>query len=504
MKINQLKGGVMLSYGTQLVHILTGLLYTPVMLRLLGQSEYGLYQLVFSVVSYLSMLSLGFGSSYMRFYSRYKAKGDEDNVAKLNGMFLIIFTVISVICVLCGTVMLANVKAIFGNGLTPSELSTARILLALMVINIAASFINSVFTNNITAHEKFIFQRVVELLKAIFNPFLTLPLLIMGYGSVAMVSVTTFLTFFVLFLNISYCVKKIKIRFSFKQLDFSLLKEMWIFTSFIFIGIITDQINWSIDKFLLGRMIGTVVVAVYGVAGQLNSLYLSLSSSVSSVFIPRVNMLIAKKEDNKALTTLFARVGRIQFLILGLIISGYIVFGKEFIAIWAGQGYDDSYIIGLFLMIPVTVPLIQNLGIEIQRAKNLHKMRAIVYLLVAISNIFVSILCIQRWGTKGAAVGTAISLIAGNIIFMNIYYHKKVKLDIIYFWKEILKIMPAVVLASLIGFLIKNYVNIDGIIGLSINIIAYAAVYIILIWTIGMNKSEKALISGPIKKILKR
>ena len=97
---NQRKAGIIISYTGQLVHILTGLLYTPVMLRLLGQSEYGLYQLVSSVVSYLSLLSLGFGASYMRFYAREKANGDKDGIARLNGMFMLIFGAISVICIL--------------------------------------------------------------------------------------------------------------------------------------------------------------------------------------------------------------------------------------------------------------------------------------------------------------------------------------------------------------------------------------------------------------------
>ena len=95
--ISERKAGVLISYAGQAVKIMVGLFYTPVMLRHLGQSEYGLYQLVYSVVSYLSLLSLGFGSSYMRFYSRFKARKDEEAVAKLNGMFLLIFTALSVI-----------------------------------------------------------------------------------------------------------------------------------------------------------------------------------------------------------------------------------------------------------------------------------------------------------------------------------------------------------------------------------------------------------------------
>lgn len=137
MSIDQRKAGVLLSYMGEVVKILVNLIYTPIMLRLLGQSEYGLYQLVYSVVSYLSLLSLGFGSSYLRFYSRYKAQKDEDGVAKLNGMFMIIFCLISLICVGCGIVMLANIRSIFGTGLTENEYVTARILMGLLIMNLA-------------------------------------------------------------------------------------------------------------------------------------------------------------------------------------------------------------------------------------------------------------------------------------------------------------------------------------------------------------------------------
>ena len=46
---------------------------------------------------------------------------------------------------------------------------------------------------------------------------------------------------------------------------------------------IIDQVNWNVDKFLLGRFRGTVAVAVYGLAAQLNSYYMSLSTAISSV-----------------------------------------------------------------------------------------------------------------------------------------------------------------------------------------------------------------------------
>lgn len=504
MKINQRKAGVILSYAGEIVKILVNLIYTPIMLRLLGQSEYGLYQLVYSVVSYLSLLSLGFGSSYLRFYSRYKAQKDENGVAKLNGMFMIIFCSISVICVLCGSVMIGNIRGIFGTGLTNAEYETARILMGMLIINLAMTFPNSVFNCSITANEKFLFQKFLILLQNIFSPFLTLPLLIMGYGSVGMVSVTTFLTFVLLLSNIFYCFKKLHIRFEFKKFQAGLLKEMWVFTFFIFLNQIIDQVNWSVDKFLLGRFAGTTAVAVYGVGGQINTMYQQFSPSISNVFVPKVNRIVAESNDNNQLTKLFARVGRIQFIVLDLILSGFIFFGYPFVKMWAGEEYGASYAVAILLIVPVTVPLVQNLGIEIQRAKNMHKVRSIVYLFIAIANVFVSIPLIKLMGPAGAALGTAISLFAGNIIFMNWYYHARIGMNMIYFWQEIAKFIPALIAPCVVGIAIMKFVNITGPVKLGVFAGIYAAVYGLSMYFLGMNEEEKQLVMGPIRKIIRK
>lgn len=504
MKVSEKKAGVILSYTGQIVKILVNLLYTPIMLRLLGQSEYGLYQLVYSVVSYLSLLSLGFGSSYMRYYSQFKAKNDDDEIARLNGMFLTIFTVLSVICVICGLVMLSNIKGIFGEGLTDNEYHTARILMMLLVVNLAMTFPNSIFNCAITAHEQFLFQKLLILLQNLFSPFLTLPLLIMGCGAIGMVSVTTFLTCLTLITNIFYCKRKLHIRFSFYGFKLSMLKEMWVFTFFIFLNQIIDQINWSVDKFLLGRISGTSAVAIYGVGGQINSMYLEFSNSISNVFVPKVNRIVAENDDNNQLTRLFTRVGRIQFIVLALILSGFIILGKPFINVWAGDGYDVSYAVTLLLIVPVTVPLIQNLGIEIQRAKNMHKARAVVYFAIAIANVFISIPLIKLMGPAGAALGTAISLFAGNIVFMNWYYHARIGMNMLYFWKEIARFIPALIAPAIVGILIMRFAHVSGLLHIAIYAVIYAAVYCSSMYFFGMNAEEKQLVMGPIRKNLRK
>jgi O-antigen/teichoic acid export membrane protein len=504
MKVNQLKAGAALSYISMGLGYLVSIIYTPIMLRLLGQSEYGLYNLVASVVAYLGVLNFGFGSAYMRYYSRYKIQDDREKIATLNGMFLIIFSFIGLIAVIAGTMLAMNTEAIFGSELTVTELSRAKILMMILVINLAISFPNIVFTSHITANEKFVFHKLVQMIKIVANPFVVLPLLILGYGSVGMVIATTFLNFTIEVINAVYCIKKLKMRFSFKNFDFKLMREMTVFSSFIFMNLLIDQINWNVDKFILGRFHGTISVAVYGLAAQLNNYYLSISTAISSVFIPRVHRLVATSDNNNELTNLFTRIGRIQFIILSLIASGLIFFGRPFINMWAGKNYDDSYPIVLLLIIPVTIPLIQNIGIEIQRAKNMHKFRSWVYFFIALGNLGLTIPLAKRYGGIGAAIGTASALIIGNGFIMNWYNHVKVGLDMKFFWKQILRFVPALIAPVLAGILINSIFNLYNI----FYFLGFGIIYVIIfcgsIWFVGMNQYEKDLIGKPIRSIVRR
>lgn len=504
MKINQLKVGAALSYISLGLGYIISIVYTPIMLRVLGQSEYGLYNLVASVVAYLGMLNFGFGSAYIRYFSRYKINTDRENIAKLNGMFLIVFSLIGVITVLAGLVLVSLTDKIFGSQLTNGELYIAKILMAILVMNIALSFPNIVFNSHITANEKFIFQKILQMIKVIVNPFLVLPIIFLGYGSIGMVVVTTVLNISIEIANIIFCFNKLKMQFKFKNFDFSLMKEMTVFSSFTFLYIIMDQVLWNVDKFILGRFWGTTTVAIYSLSAQLSTYYISLSTAISSVFIPRVNNIVFSSDDtkgNKELTELLIRVGRLQFILLSLILLGLIFFGQAFIAVWAGENYNESYTIAILLIIPVTVPLIQNLGIEVQRAKNMQMFLALVYVFIAIFNILISVPLAKQYGGVGSALGTSIALIIGNIIIANLYYHYKIGLNMKKFWIEISGLVPALIPSILLGvglFLLVDLYNIKYFIIFGL---LFAIVYFCAMWCFGMNNYEKDLILKPINRI---
>jgi len=253
---------------------------------------------------------------------------DDDAVGRVNGLFLVVFLVIGAVAVAAGAALTANAGLVLGDKLTTQEIRTAQVLMALMTFTVSISFPASVFSSFVIANERFVFQRTLSLARVIVTPALTVLALLAGHRSVGMAAVAAGVAVIVAAIDIAYCLGRLKMRFSFRGLDLSLLREIAVFSSFIFVNMVVDQVNWNVDKFILGRVGGTTLVAVYAVAAQLNSYYMSLSTTVSSVFVPRVNNMVAVADDNNALTELFARVGRIQFLVLGLIASGLVVFGR--------------------------------------------------------------------------------------------------------------------------------------------------------------------------------
>lgn len=500
--LNQKKLGLVLNYIAQAVHIISGLIYTPIMLRILGQSEYGLYQLVASVVSYLSLFSLGFNSSYVRFYARYKSKNDINGEAALNGLFLLLFSVMAILCIGCGLFMVENINHIFGNGLSENEYEIAKVLLIIMVFSMAISFPSSVLDCQITAHEKFIFLNAIDFLQKILNPFIALPCLLLGYGSVGIVTVSFCLTLMKFIISLFYTRNKLHVRYDFKNLDITIFREVSAFTFFIFINQIVDQINWNLDKFLLGRICGSISVGIYGVASTIYNMYTNLANSIKTVFVPQVNFVVAKQDSDKEVTELFIKVGRIQMLLILLVFSGFLFFGKVFIELWAGNGYEESYYVTILLMAPMIVPLSQCLGVEIQRAKNLHQMRTIVYSCMAILNLVISIPLIKALGAIGAAFGTAIVVIIGNCIFMNIYYQKKIGINIVLYWRSMSRFFIGFLIISFIGVLI-NILRIKiSWISFFVEIFIYSILYLFVFWFVVMNNYEKNIIKKIINKII--
>ncbi|MDU2693461.1 MAG: oligosaccharide flippase family protein [Intestinibacter bartlettii] len=500
--VNQLKVGVIITYISLLIGNIIPLVYTPIMLNIMGKSEYGLYNLSNSVVGYMSLLSFGLGSTIVKYVTDYISIKDKEGEEKIIGLFIKIYSILFFICIVIGIILSLNVDRIFSKSLTLNELAKMRILVMLMAINTGISFPLSVFSAIIISHQKYIYNKLISLLSTIFVPIANLIVLYMGYASIGIVISTTILNIIFGIINIWYCGEVLQIKPNIKDTDYSILKGMIIFSFFIFLGEVVNMLYWATDKVIIGKYIGTAAVSVYSIGATFNTYLGSFASAIGSVLFPKVNIMVNNDSSREDLSNLFIKVGRLQYLIISLILLGFSIFGKEFIRLWAGLEYSDSYIIALLTMIPVAVPLIQSTGISILQAKNMHKFRSIMFLFIAILNLILSILWVKNMGIVGCAIATCLAYTIGPVIIMNWYYWKKVKLDIVSFWKNILKMtIPYLIISLMYVVFIKKYMILINWTGLFTGIIIYTTMYAVVTWLFVANDYEKDLIGQPLNKI---
>lgn len=500
---SQRKSGAILSYLAILLNTLIQIVYAPFLIRMLGQSEYGLYSLVSSIIGYLTILDLGFGNAIIVYTSKYKSQGKIEEEKKLHGMFFVIFLIIGLIAGILGIILFLNVGKIFGETLTENEILKAKAMMLILSVNLVITFSFSIYSSILSAYERFTFKKIIAILNSILKPLIMLPLLFIGCKSLTLIIIISILNIFTCLSNYLYCKKKLNIIIKFNGFDKKIFKVIFGYSIFIFIGEIVDKINWSADQFILGAVSGTIAVSIYSVASQLNNMFISFSSIMSSIFLPKISKMVATKVDDKKISDEFVKIGRIQFFIIFLMASGFVVLGKNFITLWAGDSYIESFYVALVLILPLCVPLIQTLGLSIMQAKNKYKFRAIITFIMSIINIIVSIFLARRYGPLGAAIGTSISLIVCNIVILNIYYYKALKLDIFKFWKEIFKqIIPfSIPIAIIIAF--KLITKLDGWSGIIISGGLYTIMYGLTSYFIVMNEYEKELIKKILIKIKK-
>ena len=323
------------------------------MLRMMGTSEYGLYSIAASVIAYLTILDLGFGNAIVRYTAKFRAEGKIEEQYRMFGLFFLLYCGIGLLALAIGGALCWNAENFFGASMSTYEIGRSKIILLLMVVNLAITFPFSLFGSIITAYEKFIFLKMVLIARIILNTATMIVLLNYGYKAVAMVAVTTIFNLLSLGCNYWYCKGKLNIKLIFGKFQWSFLKEVSVYSFWIFLSTIMDCIYWNSGQFMLGIFAGTTAVAIFAVAIQLQQMYMGFSTAIYGVFLPKVTAMTATNSNEQAISDLFIKIGRIQYCVMILVLTGFFLFGRQFIRLWAGTSYDEAYIIALLLFIPL-------------------------------------------------------------------------------------------------------------------------------------------------------
>jgi len=500
-KVNQLKAGVLLSYINLAIGSIIPMIYTPIILRMLGQAEYGLYSLSHSITGYLTLLNFGLGGTMIRYIAKYRASKEKEKEKEIIGLFFVFYCILAVVVAIVGVVLAENASPFFGGALSADEVSRLRILIYIMTLTTVITFLSSVFSSAILAHERYIFERSVNIIVTIGAPTLHLVVLFMGFGTVGMAMCGIGMTSLCFPIYVWYTAKRLGLRPRFVRVEKSLVWEVLGFSFFVFVGSIVDMLFWATDKVILGALIGTVAVAVYNIGGTFNTIVSQLSQTISGVLTPKITGMVVLKNDKQELSDLFIKVARLQFIVVALAVSGFVAFGRPFLNLWAGEEYEGAYMIALLTLLPLVIPLTQNSALSIVIAQNKHRFRALVYLAIAVLNVISTWLIVPYMGGTGAALCSCVSYLLGQGLVMNIYYHKVTGLDIPRYWREMAKLCIIPALLCTVTLFIGRYIDFYRPAIFLSGVAVYTVIYGVLMYAFAINDYEKTTLLKPIKSL---
>lgn len=505
MKIkNQYRLGAVLSYGMTLLNIVITLFYTPFILRMVGTQQQGIYNTLGAMVGYIAVMDLGLGNAVIRYVAKYRAEGKTREMHAFLGMVLTIYLIIGAVVLIAGTAVYHNLGSIFPT-YTPEMLSLARPIFLLLLLNTTLSLVMNVFPAVLSGYERFVTRNALSIGRVLARAVI-LPILLLCGGDVLAIAVLdTALSLTLTLLYFGYCVLRLRVRIRLARFDGALFKEIARYSSFIFLNMLMEQMYWNTDAVIIGRFYlpGVVLISTYGT--QIAQYFMQFSGALSNLFLPRATQMVVRGESREAMTDMMIRVGRIQLMLCALIVIGFTFVGRQFFTCWLGdelgaQAVGQCYVIALMLVWALLIPMFENTGIAIVQALNKHAFRSLVLCFIAAVNVIVSIFLAQIWGPVGAAVGTAVSLLVGNVGIINWYYWKKVGLNIPRFFAGTLKgLLPAACLTGVVGVLTLLMPQ-GGWLTLIARAAVIVAAYVPIVYAVGMNEAER----GEVQRLIHR
>jgi len=498
---NAIKKGAMISYFSILFNIGVGFIYTPWIINSLGSSDYGIYTLAISVISFF-LLDFGLSNAVTRFISMYRAQNKEDEIKNLLGMIFKLYFMINILIFIVLVVIYYFISDIYVQ-LSASEITRLKNVFLIVGTYSLIAFPMMPLDGILSGYEKFFQLKLFPLFQRILTIILTIICLYLNKGLYAVVFVNAFSSILIVGIKYIYVKKFMKISINLKAKDKLLFFTIFKFSIWITIISISQRLIINISPTILGAMSGTEQITIFSIGASLEGYIWIFANALNGLFLPKVSRIvfnnINEKEDE--ILKLMIKVGKIQLILMGMIILGFISFGKQFVYLWVGEKFQDAYWVSLLMILPGLITHTQEIGTNYLMAINEVKYRSFSFIVAAIFGLTTSLLFSSRLGAIGPALGVFIGTLIGHIFMMNYFYSKKLNLNIKKFFNKVFfKVVPVQSICLIMGILLNQIEFLSNAwMDLGIKIIIFMIVYGFLIFILGLDNNEKKKIIDILK-----
>ena len=490
-RTSNLKIGAMCSYILIAVNTFYGMFFTPFLINTLGDGEYGVYRIIASLVGSMAVLDFGIGATVLRYTAKYNAEKDIRGLDNFFAMGLIQAAALSVLMISVCSVVYFNLDRFYGESFSPVELIRAKQLFVLFGVILVLNTFEKVISGIISGCGYYAFGNGMKLMHIVVKCALAYPLLMRYADARTLLWLEIALLFVIVLVQLACLKSKCHVCPKLYRWDNALFGQSFKYTLLMFIQSLSVQMNGNLDNMVIGSVLGSVTVAVYSIGLLFYNMYEQFAVALSDMMLPTVSRQIAEGADNRQLEDTVIRVGRFEFILLGAALAGFLVIGKEFICMWLGEDYLLAWYVAVILMIPTTIPLVQNVSISILRAKNKMGFRTAAVCIMAGVNFLLTLVGVKHFGVMAACVSTALALVIANIIAMNIYYVKVIKLNVFRIFKNVFaRSWLCCALAAGVLAVVDRFLN-GGWWQWCTKVVIFCVIYGGLLLAYGFSKEEK-------------
>lgn len=499
--MNKRNIGIILSYLNTGLSLVCGLILSSYLLRMLGSTEYGVYQMISSFANYLVLLEFGTGSVMTRNIVAVRVRNESnEEISKNYSTIIIISVVLSFIILIVSVVFYFMIGTIYSESLTTEQVSYGKQIFIFITVYLIVSFFSQTMNGLALAYEDYCVIPIVSIARIVIRTILLIVLILFARYSIIIAIVDAVLGFVIGVFMFAYCRIKFKIKFKIKYFDSKILKASFPLCFAIFLQTIVNQANNNVDKFVIGIKLNPESVSLYSVALYIYSVFSSLTTIPISMYAPQIIQIVnSGKKDNEMLDTLVAP-SRMIVIVGGVCLFGFIACGKSFISIVYGNEYLDAWLIAIIIMAPMFINMSNGVLINVLDAMDKRMFRSLTLTLTTIGNIILTVFWIDWMGMVGAAFATAISVCLGQITLMNIYYSKKIGINVLKMYRLTFKgILIYHMMGAALGFVSTYFID-NAYITLFVSGGTYMVIFFLGYLLFGMTDQERKRF----KKIFKR
>lgn len=451
---DKIKLGALLSYVAVTVNILSGLIYSPFVIKSIGKSEYAVYVLVNSLVS-LFLIDLGLGATASRFLSKYRAEGKGDRINAFLACIYKLYFAIDVVIISALTVTFFSLEYIYPT-FSPSELSALKSAFAIASVFSTLNFPFSALNGVLTAYSEFIHLKLADILYRVVSLLLVFAALTLGGGVVYIVLINGVCSVLVTVYKFVTVKRKTDVKADFTYKDRETYREIISFSAWSAVASLSQRLIFNITPTILGAFCGADDIAVFGVITAVEGYVYVVTNAIHGLFLPRVSKIYAEPEPEKNLSSLMLSVGRFQYIVNGLVAAVFVSVGVEFLNLWVGDGYSSAYA-GIVLVILPGL-FFNSLHIATTALSVTHRVHlyALLNVFTGVINVVLSLVLSPRYGVIGACLSISAAYMF-RAIMLNFICVKWLKLNMLEFSKKCyLSLTPPMLISAAVGLRLSN------------------------------------------------